>query len=125
MNEWIDAAERDLRHCELLRSSNEHFYPEICWLSHQTCEKLMKALLVARHLRPKRTHDLVQLLSALRDSGCALPGLDDDCRLLTKHAITPRYPAGKNLGVDDARTAFVAAERVISAVRAELPKRLH
>jgi HEPN domain-containing protein len=54
-----------------------------------------------------------------------LPGIDDDCLLLTKHAITPRYPAGNKLGVDDARTAFAAAERVVSAVRAELPPRLH
>jgi HEPN domain-containing protein/predicted nucleotidyltransferase len=124
VHEWLEAARRDLRHCELLRSANEDFSPEICWLSHQTCEKLMKALLVARHVRPKRTHDLVELLGALRDSGCALPSLDDDCALLTEHAITPRYPAGNNLGVDDARTAFVAAERVVSAVRAELPPRL-
>jgi HEPN domain-containing protein/predicted nucleotidyltransferase len=125
MHEWIEAAERDLRLRELVKSSNENFSPEICWLSHQTCEKIMKALLVARHVRPKRTHDLGQLLSALRDSGCALTGLDDDCRLLTKHAITPRYPAGNKLGIDDARTAFAAAERVVSAVRAELPPRLH
>jgi uncharacterized protein len=124
VHEWLEAAGRDLRLRELARSSNENFSPEICWLSHQTCEKIMKALLVARHVRPKRTHDLVQLLSALRDAGCALPGLDDDCLLLTKHAITPRYPAGNRLGVDDARTAFAAAERVVSAVRAELPPRL-
>jgi HEPN domain-containing protein/predicted nucleotidyltransferase len=125
MHEWLEAADRDWRHCEILRSANEDFSPEICWLSHQTCEKLLKALLVARHLRPERTHDLVRLLDALRDSGCALPGLGDGCRLLTKHAITPRYPAGNDLGVDDARTAFIAAERIVSAVRAELPPRLH
>ena len=125
MHEWLAAAERDLRHCQLLRTANEDFSPDICWFSHQTCEKLMKALLVARHLRPKRTHDLVQLLVALRDEGCPLPGLDDDCQLLTTHAIAPRYPAGNDLGVDDARTAFIAAERVTAAVRAELPPRLH
>lgn len=125
VHEWLEAAERDLRHCEDLWATGKEYSPEICWLSHQTCEKHMKALLVARHVRPKRTHKLTDLLKSLRDSGCALPGLDGDCKLLTTHAITPRYPAGFNLGVDDARIAFAAAERTISAVRAALPRQVH
>jgi len=125
VHEWLEAAERDLRHCEDLWATGKEYSPEICWLSHQTCEKHMMALLVARHVRPKRTHELTDLLKTLRESGCALSALDGDCALLTKHAITPRYPAGLNLGVDDARIAFAAAERIISAVRAALPRRVH
>ena len=85
----------------------------------------MKALLVSRWMRPERTHDLEKLLAALRVAGCALPNLDDDCKLLTKHAIKPRYPAGLDLGEDDARLATEAADRVVSAVRAELPRSIH
>jgi HEPN domain-containing protein len=89
------------------------------------CEKYLKALLVARRVRPERTHILTDLLRAVRGSGAALPGLDADCELLTKHAITPGYPADNKLRLNHARKAFAAAQRIISAVRAELPPRLH
>jgi HEPN domain-containing protein/predicted nucleotidyltransferase len=125
MHEWLEAAERDLRHCQDLRKMARDYSPEICWLSHQTCERHLEALLVARQVRPKRTHRLNDLLSALRSVGCALKDLDADCELLTTHAVTPRYPAGLDLGPENAEAAFAAAERVIAAVRAELPPRLH
>lgn len=125
VHEWLESAERDLRHCHDLRDTGRDYSPEICWLSHQTTEKHMKALLVARRIRPPRTHDLSELLLALRGAGFELPGLDTDCKLLTTHAITPRYPAGLDLGEEDARAAFAAAERVVAAVRLQLPPRLH
>jgi len=125
MYEWLEAAERDIRHRSLLLDASDDYSPEICWLSHQTVEKRMKALLVARRVRPERTHNLAALLAALRGAGCALEGLDADCELLTKHAVSPRYPAGLDLGPDDARATYEAAERVIAAVRLELPPRIH
>jgi uncharacterized protein len=125
VNEWLATAERDLRHRADLQTLPRDYSPEICGLSHQTCEKHMKALLVARRVRPERTHDLNALLAALRASGCALPDLDADCELLTSHAIKPRYAAGLDLGEEDARLATAAADRVVAAVRSHLPPRLH
>lgn len=121
MAEWIEAAERDLRHRQVLQASGDDFSPDICWLSQQTCEKYMKALLVSRWVRPRQTHDLTQLLTALRAADCELTGLDTDCALLGEHAIKPRYPEGLKLGRDDARLAMEAADRVVEAVRALLP----
>lgn len=123
VEEWIEVAERDVRHCELLRNSADDYSPEICWLSHQMCEKYMKALLVSRWVRPERTHKLGVLLAALRAAGCPLAGLDGDCALLTKHAITPRYPKGLSLNARDAAAAYAAARRVLEAVQSELPSR--
>ncbi|MEX2154657.1 MAG: HEPN domain-containing protein [Gemmatimonadaceae bacterium] len=128
VGEWLEAAERDLRHCRKHQEDAEGpdtYYPEICWLSHQAAEKYLKALLVSRRVHPERTHDLKELLAALRAAGCALGGLEADCALLTEHAITPRYPAGLDLGEEDARAAFAALEHVVAAVRADLPRRLH
>jgi HEPN domain-containing protein/predicted nucleotidyltransferase len=123
--EWLEMAERDLRHCQLLRQTAEDYSPEICLLSQQMVEKYMKALLVSRRVRPARTHDLTDLLGALRRAGCELAGLDADCALLTNHAITPRYAKGLDLGEEDASAAFAAAERIVTAVRELLPPRLH
>ena len=85
----------------------------------------MKALLVSRWVRPERTHNLTDLLTALRAAGCPLQDLDEDCKLLTNHAIEPRYPKGLKLGTEDARTAYAAAQRVLEAVRADLPPSTH
>jgi HEPN domain-containing protein/predicted nucleotidyltransferase len=120
--EWIESAERDVRHADLLWRAPETYWPEICWLSHQMCEKLMKALLVCRFVRPERTHDLTRLLRMLREDGSNLGPLDAECQLLSKHAITPRYPAGMHLTEQDARDASTAAERVMAAIRARLPQ---
>jgi len=121
VSEWLDIAERDLRHRDDLWKLGRDYWSEICWLSHQTIEKHMKALLVSRWVRPARTHVLEELLEALRNAGVEMPAVDDDCKLLTTHAIAPRYGAALTLGQGDARIATDAADRVLAAVRRHLP----
>lgn len=119
--EWLESAQRDERLCADLWQLRRDYWPEICWHSHQMCEKFMKALLVSRFVRPKRTHDLTEALKAMRQHGIDVGPLDAECELLTKHAITPRYPAGLNLTESDARDASAAAQRIVAAVRSQLP----
>jgi HEPN domain-containing protein/predicted nucleotidyltransferase len=123
--EWLETARRDLRLCQRLLQEPDGFWPDVCWYSHQTSEKHLKALLVSHRVRPHRTHDLTGLLTALRQAGCEMPGIDDDCQLVSKHATTPRYPAGNDLGEDDGRAAYAAAERIVAGVERDLPRRLH
>lgn len=127
VHEWLKAALRDAELIELIRTAaaTSDFSPTICLLSQQMCEKYMKALLVSRHVRPKRTHELEELLVALRRAGCPLPGLDKDCESLSAHAVEPRYAEGDDLGVEEAQTASAAAARIVAAVRAELPPAIH
>ena len=124
VREWLTWAERDLKHRAHLVATEESYAPEICWLSQQTGEKHMKALLVARNLKPAKTHELTLLLAALRATGLPLAGLDADCALLTEFAVAPRYPGGPKLSDEDARLASEAADRVVTAVRAHLPPSL-
>jgi HEPN domain-containing protein/predicted nucleotidyltransferase len=121
--EWLEAAERNLTAREDLLSTGKNYSPDVCWYSHLATEKYMKALLVARHVRPDRTHHLTTLLRALRDSGLELACLDADCRLLTRHAVTPRYPEGNKLRPKHARAAIEMSDRVIAAIREHLPRR--
>ena len=118
--EWVESAERDERHCRDLWQLRGDYWPEICGLSQQMCEKFMKALLVSCFVRPKRTHDLTELLEATRQNSIDLGPLDDECKLLTTHAITPRYPAGMRLTEENARIANAAAQRITAAVRSLL-----
>ncbi len=119
--EWVERADRHIRLAEHLWARGDDFWPELCWLSHQMCEMLMKALLVARFMRPERTHNLNTLLGALRRDGLELGPLDAGCELLTPYAITARYAAGLRLTEQNARDAREAAARITSAVRARLP----
>lgn len=119
VGEWVEAAERDERHVRDLWQLGG-YWPEICSLSQQMCEKFMKALLVSRFVRPERTHNLTLLLEAARQHGILLDPLDADCELLSGHAITPRYPKGLGLTEQDARDAWAAAQRITAAVRRAL-----
>jgi HEPN domain-containing protein/predicted nucleotidyltransferase len=123
--EWLELGERDLRAAGRLRDLDEDYWALVCNLCQQAVEKFMKALLVSRHVRPVRAHNLTELLAALRAAGCSLAGIDDDCLLLTAHAVAPRYAAGLALGEEDATKAFAAAERVVAAIRSHLPPRVH
>lgn len=119
--DWIEAAERDERHASDLWQLGRDYWPEICWLSQQMCEKSMKALLVSRFVRPERTHNLTSLLHAIRKNGVDVGALDAECELLTGHAIAPRYSTGRGFTEETARDAWTAAQRVAAAVRSHLP----
>jgi HEPN domain-containing protein/predicted nucleotidyltransferase len=117
---WVEVGDTDLRAARKLAEEGQFFGP-VCFHCQQAGEKYLKALLVSRRLRPRRTHDLKKLLADLRAGGCELPGLDKDCKLLSTHAVTPRYSLGLRAG--DARKALAAAERLVAQVTALLPER--
>ena len=114
--EWMQLALTDLRHRDELWKLEPGFWAQICWLSQQTAEKHLKALLVSRNIRPERTHDLQKLVEQVERIGLALPGTRSACELLTPHAVSARYGPGLLLQQDDARLATEAADRVIAAV---------
>lgn len=123
LGEWLELAEKDRQHRDDLWTLDREYWAQICWLSHQTAEKHLKALLVSRWVRPERTHELDILLGQLERSGLPLPGIRAECELLTKHAVSARYAAGLLLRKPDARLATDAADRIITAAHGHLPAR--
>lgn len=136
---WLAAADRDMRIARYLSSDLGEFKDGICFHAQQAAEKFMKALIISRHTRPARTHDLVNLLSALRDLGIDLSDLEEDARFLTPFAVDLRYPheveeerTSKSVGhrmarpyeatESEARRALATAERVEAAVRLHLAR---
>jgi len=59
--------------------------------AQQAAEKLLKAILAARGVRVRRTHDLAELLDLCTDAGAALPDWLEACRELTPFAVQFRY----------------------------------
>ena len=116
--EWLEAADEDMALARLALEAGK--WRGVCFHVQQTCEKQMKALLVSRGVRPPRTHELQLLVAKLRTAGCELPGLDEDWKGLSEYSVDARYP-GRRVDEREARAALAAAERVVAAVRAELP----
>lgn len=125
MREWLDNGQRDLRMCRLHVELADDSWGYVCFWAQQTAEKHMKALLVSRRVRPDRTHNLSELLGALRAASCELPEADADCSLLRKYAVATRYPRGPDLEEEHGRAALAAAERIVSAVKDLLPRQIH
>jgi len=119
---WVGLAEQELLVRNVLRDQGRQtFASHVCWLSQQAAEKFMKALLVSRRVHPEHTHNLEELLSAVRDTGRPLDGLDADCQFLSAFAVEPRYADLGMFDAEDATSACDASDRVIRAVRALLP----
>jgi HEPN domain-containing protein/predicted nucleotidyltransferase len=120
VNEWMTFARRDLFRARLhLEDHLEDWSDEVCNIAQQAGEKSLKALIIARLVRPRHTHNLTVLLNRLRTLGLDLHEIEADCRLLTRYAVEPRYPPRK-YSRDEARQAVEAAEHIVSAVRAQL-----
>lgn len=119
--EWMSIADKDIYHARHhLTDDLEDWSDEICYLSQQSAEKALKALIVSRHLRPPRTHNLNFLVELVRSRGISLPDLEAECLLLSPYAVEPRYP-GPVITRAQARAAVVAAEAIIASVRNHLP----
>jgi len=120
VTEWIRFAERDLYHAQHhLADELENWSDEVCFLSQQAAEKILKALIVSRSVRPKRTHKLDELVNTIRALGIDIGELDSDCSLLSDYAVQPRYP-GTNRSRQSARVAVEAAQRITAAVQRHL-----
>lgn len=122
VGEWMRFARRDLYHARHhLDDALEDWSDEVCFLSQQSAEKALKALIVSRYVRPAHTHNLKKLLAHARSLGLGLEGLDLHCGLLTGYLVEPRYPGPNRRSRAQAGAAVAAAERIITAVRAHLP----
>ncbi len=117
--EWLEQARRDLVFAEQAMAHDEVLWDRIGFHAQQAAEKSLKALFIIRRLKPPRTHDLPNLLAALRADGCPLPGLDGDCARLKPYAVDARYPS--RLAIPDekeGRSLVEAARRIAGAVAA-------
>lgn len=60
--EWMEYANNDLRSADFLRQLIPQPWEIIAYHAQQAVEKALKGLLVAKDIRPPRTHDLDELI---------------------------------------------------------------
>jgi len=68
-------------------------------------EKYLKALLCQKRFAYRRTHDLVELIDALKPAGCAIPANVEAAKNLQPYAVQFMYddvPVGSPAAMDQA-----------------------
>lgn len=89
---WLAKADEDLLNIDNNIDAERVPWSTICFHAQQAGEKVLKAFLVYHKQRPKKTHDLVILLTKCAEIESGLVDLEGDCDLLTTHAVDSRYP---------------------------------
>jgi HEPN domain-containing protein/predicted nucleotidyltransferase len=116
---WLAMARVDLVMIENSLRGAEVPWTGIAFHAQQAAEKYVKAAIIARAVRPQRTHNLVELFDHLVSLSASVPDLRAECQRLTPFAIDTRYPDKEDElpAVVDAETGerAVAAMRVIVA----------
>lgn len=84
-------AEGDARAFEALARADNVPASRAGFMAQQAVEKTLKALLIAKGAEAPRSHDLVELLVLIRDSGVSAPAFEDDLDSLTQYSVNLRY----------------------------------
>jgi len=67
-------------------------FDAVCFHAQQCIEKLLKACLIERNIRPPYTHHLPGLAEMLAPRNAELDTLWKDLELLSQYAVSVRYP---------------------------------
>jgi len=119
VTDWLRRATEDLQVAELLLPHG--LSNAVGFHCKQVAEKALKALLVARGIPPRKTHELDLLVAACRAQGWDLPAdLDDAADTLSPYALVSRHPGWGEVDDEHAEQALVLARRVILEVQRRL-----
>ena len=118
---WVAKADNDLLCIDNNLGAARVPWDMVCYHAQQTAEKMLKAFLVFHGQQPRKTHDLVALLSECLRHDAALSVLSDDADALNGYSIEVRYPPDLyEPGEADGLSAVDAARRVYAAISVRL-----
>lgn len=112
----LHAAQQDLAACQLLANSAGIGDAIVGFHAQQSVEKSLKAVLSARMIEFRRTHDLILLMDLLQDHKLPAPPEADWLDELNPYAVEARYGTIEPDGLDRIR-AMQAAEQVLDWAR--------
>jgi len=110
--EWIDKAEQDYQTAVVMARKRKSPVPDIVGFHSQQCvEKYLKAVLVLKKIDFPKTHDLIELLSILKEKEPLLDALTPALRILNPFSVQFRYP-GESATVEESLKALSAMKHV-------------
>jgi len=121
---WVNKAEDDFSFAKDTLKETK-YYDHICYLSHQTTEKYLKAYLIKSKgeiTKKEKTHDLVKLASQCKSLGLNLEKYRVQLRTLSEFYMPSKYPdaAFGKFTKKDAKDSFSMAEKIIEAIKEKL-----
>ena len=120
---WLSYAGENLESSKILLQS-KLFNP--CLQNvQQAVEKTLKAILIEKAIKLKRTHDILDIKYLLLDNNIAINLSDDDCDFLNSIYLPSKYPVGSALADYDpdetvCQDAIKLAEKTLVSVKAIL-----
>jgi HEPN domain-containing protein len=91
--EWFQRANYDLQSAKILYEAGGNTLT-IGYLIQQGLEKYLKGFLVSRGIKPRRTHDLSELLTEVSKFIESMEQYVDICVKITGYYLEDRYPPG-------------------------------
>lgn len=118
--QWVDKAEGDWDFAgRTMRVRDTPVYDHVCFHSHESAEKYLKARLVEAEVEFPKTHNLPHLLTLLLPIEPGWHVLEPDLLGLKAFGVGIVYP-GKNAGRADAQAALRYCRAVREAARLSL-----
>ena len=120
---WLAYAGENLESSKILLQS-KLFNP--CLQNvQQAVEKALKAVLIEKAIKLKRTHDIFDIKNLLSDNSIEIDLSDDDCDFLNSIHLPSKYPVGSALAdyePDESicQDAIKLAEKTLASVAAIL-----
>ncbi len=111
---WFEKAQHDLQAAEAIIQSADPPYDMVCFHAQQMVEKMLKGFLTHYDQPIRKTHDLVELLTACMTINPAFSGWEDACDELTGYAVDVRYPAAI---FDEPALTLAEAEKALNSAK--------
>ena len=90
--QWLTYAQENRRSAEVLLESG--LYNPCLQNAQQAVEKMLKALLVEKKIKIKKTHSISELARLLKDTGAEIDISEDECELFDSIYLPSKYPVG-------------------------------
>ena len=92
---WLNYAGENLESSQILLQGN--LYNPCLQNVQQAVEKGLKAVLIEKAIKLKRTHDILDIKYLLLNNNVAVDLSDDDCDFLNSIYLPSKYPVGSAL----------------------------
>ena len=116
--EWLKISERDYASAKHLETMHPMPYEVICYLSQQSVEKSLKAILAFNNTAIAKTHDIKLLYNQCKNYTDKVFLDNNIADLITKFATTSRYPDEMyEFTHEDAKLALKYANQVLEQVK--------
>lgn len=93
--QWLQYAEENLHSARLLLKSG--LFNPCLQNTQQAIEKLLKAALIERAVKIKKTHSISELLHMLQNLSIKIDISEDECDLIDSIYLPSKYPVGSIL----------------------------